>query len=53
MYVGLNCLKNLFLSLVSGVPPLLFLGLHPWYVWPNGVVVSALDSQSPVQVPAF
>ena len=29
MYVGLNCLKNLCLSLVSGVSPS-FLGLHPW-----------------------
>ena len=28
MYVGLNCLKNLCLSLVSGVPHF-FLGLHP------------------------
>ena len=28
MYVGLNCLKNLCLRLVSGVPQF-FLGLHP------------------------
>ena len=27
--VGLNCLKNRRLSLVSGVPPLRFLGLRP------------------------
>ena len=31
MYVGLNCLKNLCLSLVSGVPTS-FLGLHPWRI---------------------
>jgi len=33
MYVRLNCLKNLCLSIVSGVPHF-FLGLHPWLRWP-------------------
>jgi len=42
VYVGLNCLKNLCLSLVSGVPH--FLGLHPWTVTVTRGLRGSVDS---------
>jgi len=40
-------LKNLCVSLVSGVPPLLFLGLHPC---PGAVAIIALWKSAPMAV---